>query len=506
MSASQVVSNGNLNVPNDPDAISEEDGGTPGRRSTSDTGNGRRLVDTYKSVVRYSESLGWFCWDGNYWKPDAEQLEIKELAKRIAAVVAGEVRLHVGNEAKQGELINWAKQTKSIARLSNMVSSATSDSRIRVPVEAWDSDNHLIGTLNGVVDLRNGDLMTGRPDLNITRRAAISYTPGLKNLRWEQFLDFATSGDKELQEWLQRAVGYTLSGFNNQDILFLVYGPPGSGKNTFVETIFNALGRNGYSLMLDSNVLIAGDGKRNATDEYHMAELRGRRMTWVDELPEGDRLKENQIKKMTGSMNLTGRSPGEKPFTFESKAKLWITTNHRPIITDDAMWRRLRTIPLTNIPENPDPSLKEYLSDPEGGLPAVFAWAVEGAIKYLNSSAKDPLGECMAVKQASEMYRKNEDRIGAFFAEETVANVGATLMVNDIYQTYRMWSESRGERSMTQIAFDRKLRDRGMNISGEGNKAYIVDISKVVREAAPMPTTDSGVLDYKSLMGGNRNY
>jgi P4 family phage/plasmid primase-like protien len=500
LSASDLVGNGNLNVPRDPDALSEQDGGTPGRRSTSDTGNGRRLIDTYQSVVRYSEGLGWFYWEGNYWKPDMERLEINELAKRIAAVVAGEVRLHIGDDNRQSELISWAKQTKSIARIGNMISSANSDKRIRKPVEQWDSDSHLIGVLNGVVDLKTGELLKGRPDLDITRRAAVSYTPGLTNVRWEQFINFATGGDKEYQEWLQRAVGYTLTGLNNQDVLFLVYGPPGSGKNTFVETIFNALNKNGYAWMLDSNVLVAGDGKKNSTDEYHMAELRGRRMIWIDELPEGDRLKENQVKKMTGSATLSARSPGEKPFTFESKGKLWITTNHRPIITDDAMWRRLRTIPIMNIPERPDPTLKEYLSDPEGGLPAVFAWAVEGAIKYISSSERDPLGWCRAVKEASDIYRKNEDRIGSFLDEEIVANEGGSLPLNDLFQTYRMWSESRGERSMTQIAFHRKLVDRGMSILGDGNRAVLQNYNKILKQASEVT---EGETDWRSHL---RNY
>lgn len=506
LAAGDLVGGGNLNVPKDPDALSQQDGGSPGRRSVTDTGNGRRLIDTYESVLRYTEGLGWFYWEGNYWKPDGEQLEVKELAKRIAAVVAGEVRLHVGDDTKQSELISWAKQTKSVARIGNMISSANSDRRIRMPVEKWDSDSNLIGVLNGVVDLKTGDLMTGRPDLDITRRAAVSYNPGLRNVRWQGFLDFATSGDKELQDWLQKAVGYSLTGMTNLDVMFLVYGPPGSGKNTFVETVFNALGKNGYAWRMDSNVLVANEGKRNSSDEYHMAELRGRRMIWVDELPEGDRLKENQVKQITGSGTLSARSPGEKPFTFESKGKLWITTNHRPIITDDAMWRRMRPIPLPNIPDKPDPSLKQYLSDPEGGLPAVFSWAVEGAIKYLSSSEIDPLGWCTVVKEASESYRKNEDRIGAFLAEEIIENEGGSLLVNSLFQTYRMWSESRGERTMTQIAFHRKLIDRGMKVEGEGNKALLHNFSKIVKEVST-PTVN-GQTDWQSILqaSNNNNY
>ena len=498
----EISSNGNLNIPKDADSISAEDGGTPGRRSLTDIGNGRRLIDTYESVIKYSEGLGWFTWDGNYWKPDPEQLEVSELSKRVAAVVASEVRHFPGDDTKQGELINWAKQTKSVARINNMIRSANSDRRIRVPVAAWDAEPHLLGVLNGVVNLKTGELMTGRPDIAITKRTAVAYTEGLRNIRWSQFLEYATGGDKEYEDWLQKAVGYTLTGHSNQDFLFLVYGPPGSGKNTFVETVFNALGHNDYSMMLDSNVLIASE-KKDTSDQYYMAELRGKRMVWVDELPEGDRIKENQVKKMTGSMNLTGRSPGERPFTFQSRAKLWITTNHRPIITDEAMWRRIRVCPLTNIPKNPDPSLKEYLSDPEGGLPAVLAWAVEGAVKYLSwTSSVDALSACSVVEEASNMYRKNEDRIGAFLDEEVIENEGGSVLISSLFQVYRQWSDNRNERALTQIAFQRKLSDRGLKIEGDGSKAAILNVSRIIKEAPTTPKTENGGTDFNNIIGG----
>jgi putative DNA primase/helicase len=267
--------------------------------------------------------------------------------------------------------------------------------------------------------------------------------------------------------------------------MFLVYGPPGSGKNTFVETVVKALGTQEYAWPLDSSVLAQGDGRANQSDQYHWAELRGRRMIWVDELPETERLKENSVKKLTGSSEISARSPGEKPFTFEAQGKLWVTTNHRPVITDDAMWRRIRPIPLTNIPEKPDPDLKAYLFDPDGGLPAVLSWAVEGAVKYLNSSERDPLGWCSVVREAADIYRKNEDRIGLFLDEETKVSEGAALSIKALFGVYRLWSEDRGERPMTQIGFDRKLRERNLRVEGSGARAVIHGMYKT---PAPVPT------------------
>ena len=472
MSIGDAFRMGNVDVPKDPDALSEEEGGTPGRRSLSDIGNGRRLVDSFGNAVRYTAGIGWFIWDGNYWRPDVEDLGMKELAKRIPPIIASEV-LNYEDQDKKNEVLKWANQAKSNSRINATIESAVSDERIVLPVEAWDGSIYLLGVQNGVIDLRTGELIKGQPNLHITKRAPVAYTQGMKNVRWEQFIDYATGGDKELQSWIQLAVGYTLTGLNTQDVMFLVYGPPGSGKNTFVEAVVKAVGTQQYSWPLDSSILAQGDGMSSSTDLYHWAELRGKRMVWVDELPESERLKENSVKKLTGSSEISARSPGEKPFTFNSQAKLWVTTNHRPMINDDAMWRRIRPIPWSHVPEVADPDLKAYLFDPEGALPAILAWAVEGAIKYLSSSQRDPLGWCTAVKEAADIYRKNEDRIAMFLEEETRESEGTALPVKSLYAVYRMWSDERGEKPMTQIAFHRKMSDRGLPIEGQGARAVI---------------------------------
>lgn len=483
-----ITSGGNLDLPKDPDSISVEGGGRPGYRSLTDVGNGRRLIDSFGSTIRHTDNIGWFVWNGNYWRPDPLATQVREIAKSVSTVIAREVgQIETPDDPRAGELVKWANSAKSNGRISSMIEQATTDPRINMGVEDWDKNPYLLGVDNGVVDLRTGVLQKGDINSHITRVSPISYTQGLTNVKWTNFLNEAFGGDQEYINWIQKAVGYTATGLNNQDVFFIIYGPPGSGKNTFIETIYEALGKSQLAWALDSHVLAAGD-RPNSTDEYHMAELRGRRMIWVDELPENERMKENQIKKITGSATLQGRSPGEKPIQFTSSGKLWVSTNHRPIITDEAMWRRLLPIPLINKPAVPDPGLKRYLTDPDGGLPAVLSWIVEGAVKYLSSSQVNPLEMCTAVKNAHEIYKKNEDRMGAFLEEETIS--GESVAVNSLYKRYKQWSDSRGERAITQIAFHRKLADRGLEILGSGNKAIIQGIALTMYQVSSEEPTD----------------
>ena len=482
----------NVDTVKDQDALTSEEGGMPGKRTLTDVGNGRRLVDAYNTIIRYTPGLGWFTWTGKHWEVDVENLALRELSKQMASAIASEVVEY--DEKDWSEVLKWSTNAKSTARIDAAIKNANSDPRINVRVDEWDDNPHLLGVANGVVNLKTGELLKGRPDLHITKHAPVAYTPGLQSPRFNAFMDFATNGDKEFQEWLQRAVGYTLTGLNTQDLMFLVYGKPGSGKNTFVEAFVKCLGTKQYAWPMDSSILAQQDTATSQTDLYHWAELRGKRVVWFDELPDGERIKENSVKKLTGSSEISARSPGERPFTFQSQAKMWITTNHRPIITDDAMWRRIRPIPWMNVPSTPDPTLKQYLFDPEGGMPAILAWAIEGAIKYLNSTDVDPLGWCKVVFEASEMYRKSEDRLGMFFADETVETVGGSVPVKSVYGIYRIWSESRGEKPMSQIRLIRMLRDRGLEVTGESGDADILGYTLKTRSSSASPELNWDIL------------
>ena len=470
-------------LPPDIDDVAVPEGRAWLPRSLTDMGNARRLADHYAGTVRYSEGLGWFVWDDDEktWVPDVPGAVALHKASVLPGLVARELLVYEPSTEHGKAVAKWSTDSRSTARLRSSMDQWKVNPGVRTPVAEWDRNPELLGVRNGVVNLRTGELMKGEPGMRITKRTPAAYERGMRAVQWEQFLDFATGGDKELCAWLQLAAGYTLTGRNDLDVFFIVFGRPGSGKSTFLEALSHVLGEQ-YSIQLPVAALI-DDGRGDAQDEYYRAQLPGRRMAVFSEWPAGKKTKEDSIKQLTGDLTMTGRHPGGQPFTFQSQTKLWLGTNVLPAINDSAMWRRIRAIPFPYVPEVPNPDLKVWLSDPEGGLPAVMAWCVEGAVKVLNAASRDPLGWCTAVRDASAEYQTQEDRMGQFLDEETVAGPGRTVSVSVLFETYREWADSRGEKGWTRIPFEKGLREKGLTIVGSGRHGVLEGVSLRPRTA-----------------------
>lgn len=489
--------------PADPDAAHEEDGGDPNNRSCTDIGNGRRIVDYAGEGVRYSNGIGWLVWNGQYWVPDTDTSMVREIAKRLPIWIGSEIyridEADLGAADKADTLMKWAQYAKSSSARKNAIEDASVDVRIRVPVTQWDSDAEMLGVRNGTINLRTGDLLAASPEHYITKQSRVAYQPGMKNYRWEQFLDFATGGDKELQRYLQMAAGYTLTGNRDHEVMFLVYGPAGSGKSTFMEVLGTLLGD--YYITLDSDVLVETQGVQSSL-EYHMAQLMGKRMIGISEWPQGKKTKEDQVKRLTGDTMVTGRHPSGRPFQFESQAKLWIGTNVKPQIQERAMWRRIRAIHFNHVPENPDPGLKPYLLDPEGALPAALSWAVEGAVMLLGSAERSPLRKeaSRAVLEATDEYMKQEDRFGMFLSEETRDMAGGGVLVTELRVHYRRWLEDRGEREPGLTTVINMLQEKGEKVSGTGNKTRL---EGRVLNPRVVPSVESG--EWSGLVDASRS-
>lgn len=368
----------------------------------TDTGNAERLVARHGDGIRYVPAWDrWIVWNDTRWVEDKKALRVRALAKDTIRHIYVEAR-ETSGDARE-ELAKHAKRSESARGLASMVDVARAESGVAVSVDRLNADPWLLNVSNGCIDLRTGRLREHRRDDLLTKLVPIAYDPEARCNRWEAFLDQILSHNRALIQFLQRAVGYSLTGMTSEQCLFFLYGSGSNGKSTFLELLRDVLGE--YSTQADFTTFLEkkGDGPRN-----DIARLYGARAVTSSEVGEGKRLNESLVKTLTGGDVVAARYLYAETFEFAPQFKLWLGANHRPIIrgTDYAIWRRIRLIPFTvQIPDDQqDKGLKAAL---RAELPGVLAWAVAGCLLWQQYG----LGAPLEVTHATDQYRRESDTL-----------------------------------------------------------------------------------------------
>jgi putative DNA primase/helicase len=270
----------------------------------------------------------------------------------------------------------------------------------------------------------------------------------------------------ELIKFLQRSIGYALTGSTREQVLFFLYGTGANGKSTFIETCRNLLGDYAQQSEFDTFVTKKNDGPRN-----DIARLKGARLVAAVEAAQGRQLDENVIKQVTGGDTVTARFLYHEHFEFVPQFKLFLVANHKPVIvgTDEAIWRRIRLIPFTvTIPkEERDKHLLEKL---QRELPGILAWAVRGCLKW----QEDGLGEPEAVSIATADYRREMDVMADFIEEQCVLGERETADAGMLYGKFHDWAKNNGEEELTQKKFGTQLRERGFEAAKKrGHRCWV---------------------------------
>jgi putative DNA primase/helicase len=422
-------------------AAARLDAPRPRRYHATDLGNAQRLADRHRRDLRYCFGLdAWFCWDGVRWCVD-ETGQVERLAKETARHMYSEAVQALDEDTRKA-LVKWAIRSEAASRLKALVYLARSEPGLPVLREAFDADAWLLNVQNGTVDLRSGELRPHRREDLITRLAPVEYDLQATLPLWERFLDETTGGDRELQAYLQRAVGYTLTGTTDLEHLFFIHGPTRTGKSTFLEALKGALGD--YCKTADFGTFLKGhDVGRPRAD---IARLRGARMVVSIEVDEGSQLANALLKMLTGGDTITARALYQDSFEFRPTFKLWLAANAAPRVSDrdKAIWERIRRVPFVHgIPrEKRDPLVKARLRDPAIGGPAILAWAVRGCLAW----QREGLGTCPAVERSTEDYRHEMDPLHDFVETCCVLAPGAWASSRALREAYEVWATENGVR------------------------------------------------------------
>ena len=353
-------------------------------------------------------------------------------------------------------LAKHACKSEGAQRLRAMVELAENERGIPVTPVEFDADPWLLNVLNGTINLRTGELRPHRRNDLITKLAPVEYDPGAQSDLWNRFLERALP-DPKARRFAKKAAGYTLLGKTGADVLFVVHGPPRTGKGTFQDALATALGEYAITAGLD-------DFSQRTTQggpRPEIVRLKGARLVSIYETSSRLKLSASMIKTLAGSDPITARDLYSKPITFIPQCGLWIATNYRPSLPDDdaAIWERVRELPFTTvIPESErNPAVRAELRDPKASGAAVLAWAMEGCLAYQEEGLVAP----ETVKQATREYREEMDPLRDFFAE--CCRFGPELWVksSDLREAYEGWCKENGGSVLDGNDFARRLRARG---------------------------------------------
>lgn len=433
----------------------------------TDTGNAHRMYDKFGSVIRYSYNRKkWYIWTGKAWVLD-ESGSIKKMADEICEDIKKEA-LNIPDEDLQEQMLKFAKRTASSNAKEAMIRECQHLYDVPASPEMFDGYTDFLNCQNGIVNLRNGELIPHDSSFMMSKICNAEYDVKHKSPKmWLKFLDDITDGDKDLQEYIQKCVGYSISGSNAEQCSYFLYGMGNNGKSTFLDTIADLLGSYAATTQPDTIMMqskFAGGGANS-----DIARLKSARFVACEEPTEGIRLNEGLLKQLTGGSKVTCRFLYGDEFEYTPEFKIWMATNHKPVIrgTDLGIWRRIKLIPfeVTIPPEKVDKHLKYKLRQE---FPQILAWAVDGCMKWQKEGINDPA----CVTEATKDYKQEMDLIAGFMEQCIVIDYTSDekIMASDLFMLYSNWAKKNNEWEMSSKKFfaeiTKKLPDKNRSARG----------------------------------------
>ena len=425
----------------------------------NDKSRGRLFSAIFGGEFRFNPLMNDYMWyDGKKWVKDTGSIKAREAAQRLS----DELVKYAVNVVEDDEGRTYLK---SVSKLSNRSVRETMilDARVNNPIstEELDQNDYLLNVQNGTLDV-SGDVPVFRehkPDDLLSKICNVSYNPSAKCPEWERFLSEIMQGDTDKIKYLQKIAGLSLTGNTEQESCFILYGSTTrNGKSTFCETLIHMLG--GYALTMKPETLATKQNNDSRSPSGDIARLAGARFVNASEPPKRMLFDTALLKTLLGRDSIVARHLHEREFEFVPKFKLVINTNFLPLVTDDSVFSsgRINVITFDRHfkPEEQDKKLKSRLQQPEE-MSGILNWCLEGLRMYKSQGLRQP----EAVKDATESYRSDSDKVGNFIAE-CLTKSGKNSKAGDVYKKYAEWCNDAGYGTESKRNFFDEMKAKGL--------------------------------------------
>lgn len=436
-----------------------------------DMGNADRFVDLFGDNVRYCYTeKKWYYYNSMKWCVDNIGVVLRMADKSVEAMKA-EARLYLqADEENGGDMSKAFEKHMKSSRSNKSKKAMLNEVEHHIPVLPAQMDKYrmALNTPSGIINLKNGEVRAHNPEYYFTKITSVDCSQTAECPRWLAFLDDIFAGDKELIRYIQKAVGYSLTGSTAEQCAFFLYGTGRNGKSTFIDVIRDVFGD--YAANIQPETIMVRNSQSSAINS-DIARLKGARLVTSVEPNEGVRINEGLLKQLTGDDTVTARKLYSEEFEFKPEFKLWMATNHKPIIrgTDTGIWRRIHMIPFNvQIPEDKvDKNLTHKL---KAEMTAIFKWCIDGCILWQREGLKMP----SAVLQSVREYKREMDVISAFIEDRCVLE--GSVQASTLYAAYASWAGDNNEYCMSNTKFSTELAKRFEKVKGR-NFNYFNGIS-----------------------------
>jgi putative DNA primase/helicase len=410
----------------------------------TETGDAEFFAAVNADIVRFDHRRRrWLLFDGVIWAPQTDG----EIARLALDAVRARQRAAVGNK----ERLKWALGGEGRRRLDNLLDIARNTKPIADAGDSWDLDPWLVGAQNGVIDLRTGGLRPGRPEDRITLRVRAPFDPEAECPLWDRTIEEIFEGDGSLIAYVDRFIGYSLTGDCREEALAFCWGEGANGKGTLMNTVGWLFGD-----LADDLPFSAFELHSRASIPNDIAKIVGKRFVTASETGETQQLNESRVKALTGRDPVTARFLYGDFFTFQPVAKFWLAANHKPKVNDDSegFWRRLHLIPFTaSFIGREDKTLKDRLRLEAAGI---LAREVQGCLAWQREGLNPP----NAVRAATKAYRDEADLLAPFFDARCVLHPAAKVQASKLFASYQGWCDECQMRDRERLS----LRDFGTRL------------------------------------------
>lgn len=440
-------------------------------RSWDDQGRGLRMKDQFATVLKFNAvDKKWFFFNGSYWQEDIGNQKVELAAERVANSIKKEKpELSFSTKTDEDKAMNeWYRfQKDSRSHMAKMHMIDEFKKYVIVKHGEFDKEDMLLNTESGYVDLSNGELHDHDIDKNFSHQTLAEYSDNVDAPLWDKFLNQIFNNDEELIHYVQKAIGYSFTGSVDEQCLFILNGRGRNGKSVFSNVVGDLAGN--YAKQMNVQTIVAKKNQSGSANS-DIARLEGARIVTSSELNEGDRFDESLVKQLTGGDKILARFLYGSEFEYKPKFKIWMATNHLPIIrgTDDGIWRRIKIIPFNiQIPKEKVDKKLEYKLKAE--YTGILNWIVQGAIMWQQEGLEDP----EAVRQVIETYRAEMDPLDAFLEECCTTGQNYSIKARDMYDTYHEWAKESEEYKMSLNKFGREMSKKLLRVKKRDGWHYV---------------------------------